>query len=518
MNFTMFICINSRAADNRFVVPYNPYLLLKLNCHINLEICSTIKCIKYLYKYVFKGPDMATIKLTTSSDQGETRQEIEYDEITQYLSARYLCPPEAMWRIYEYKMHNMSHSVNRLAVHLENHQPVYYKKEKEALNRNHTTTLTAWFDLNKNVVTAKQYLYSEIPDHYTWVVNKQQWKKRERTPKSLLNRLYFVSPKQQERFYLRLLLLNVRGAQSFEDLRTHQEITYETFKEAAIARDLVAQDDAWDKCLEEASVFKFPKQLCELFAYILVFQKPINARTLYDKYKENFIDTRIDSFDAEQQCLHTINDILATHKCTLQEFDLPSIQQPINHNTTIQADDNFNEEDMINTLNVNQRKIFDAILEAVEGSTNNKLFYIDGPGGSGKSYFHNILITIMQRKNVQVQAMAWTGIAAILLKGGQTVHSTFQLPLNLNDTTTCGLKVNSKAALAIREKKIIIWDEISMADIHAFNAIDRFLQDLCVNNELFGGKIVIVSGDFRQILPIVPRAKRAEVVKKLCEK
>lgn len=124
----------------------------------------------------------------------------------------------------------------------------------------------------------------------------------------------------------------------------------------------------------------------------------------------------------------------------------------------------------------------------------------------------------MQRKNVQVQAMAWTGIAAILLKGGQTVHSTFQLPLNLNDTTTCGLKVNSKAALAIREKKIIIWDEISMADIHAFNAIDRFLQDLCENNELFGGKIVIVSGDFRQILPIVPRAKRAEVVKKLCEK
>src|SRR5690242_3105274 len=42
--------------DNRWVVPYNPYLALKYNAHINVEICSTVMAVKYLYKYVYKGP------------------------------------------------------------------------------------------------------------------------------------------------------------------------------------------------------------------------------------------------------------------------------------------------------------------------------------------------------------------------------------------------------------------------------------------------------------------------------
>ena len=37
---------NERIADNGFVVPYNPYLLLRLQSHINVEVCCTIKCIK----------------------------------------------------------------------------------------------------------------------------------------------------------------------------------------------------------------------------------------------------------------------------------------------------------------------------------------------------------------------------------------------------------------------------------------------------------------------------------------
>ena len=54
----------NRIADNRYVVPYNPYLILKYNCHLNVEVCSTILCIKYLFKYCYKGHDCAQIKLT----------------------------------------------------------------------------------------------------------------------------------------------------------------------------------------------------------------------------------------------------------------------------------------------------------------------------------------------------------------------------------------------------------------------------------------------------------------------
>ncbi len=51
-----------KLVTNRLIVPYNPGLLLKYNCHINVEVCSTVKSVKYLYKYVYKGGDRAVIE------------------------------------------------------------------------------------------------------------------------------------------------------------------------------------------------------------------------------------------------------------------------------------------------------------------------------------------------------------------------------------------------------------------------------------------------------------------------
>jgi len=64
--------------------------------------------------------------------------------------------------------------------------------------------------------------------------------------------MYFVNPKDIERFYLRLLLLHVSGAQSFNDLKTVNDLVYSTFLEAAKARNLIITDNEWDKCLNEA--------------------------------------------------------------------------------------------------------------------------------------------------------------------------------------------------------------------------------------------------------------------------
>ncbi|CAK8561548.1 unnamed protein product [Lathyrus sativus] len=77
-----------RSIDNRWVVPYNPWLLLKYDCHINVEICSSIKSIKYLYKYVYKGPDHAAMEVHKGSYM---------DEVQQYVDARWICAPEALW-------------------------------------------------------------------------------------------------------------------------------------------------------------------------------------------------------------------------------------------------------------------------------------------------------------------------------------------------------------------------------------------------------------------------------------
>lgn len=80
--------VRGASLDNRYVVPYNPYLLAKFNCHINVEVCTSVKSVKYIYKYVYKGYDSATIRL--SSDENHANENLQVDEITNFLNGRYV--------------------------------------------------------------------------------------------------------------------------------------------------------------------------------------------------------------------------------------------------------------------------------------------------------------------------------------------------------------------------------------------------------------------------------------------
>ena len=101
--------------DNRNVVPYCPWLTKKFNAHINVEACTSLKSVKYLYKYIYKGHDCANIQID---------EVINHDEIKTYLDARYVSSPEAVWRIFQFPMHAQSHSINRLHGHLPHYQHV----------------------------------------------------------------------------------------------------------------------------------------------------------------------------------------------------------------------------------------------------------------------------------------------------------------------------------------------------------------------------------------------------------
>ena len=80
--------------DDTWVVPYNPYLLYKYNAHINLEICNSVSAVKYLYKYVYKGHDKASValvQLRSHHDNTETEnQPLVIDEIQKYVDSRYV--------------------------------------------------------------------------------------------------------------------------------------------------------------------------------------------------------------------------------------------------------------------------------------------------------------------------------------------------------------------------------------------------------------------------------------------
>ena len=77
--------------DNRYVVPYNPQLLLRYNCHINVEVVTTIKAIKYMYKYVYKGHDVCMIELKQRAGQSQEQalEELRRDEPKYFTHCRY---------------------------------------------------------------------------------------------------------------------------------------------------------------------------------------------------------------------------------------------------------------------------------------------------------------------------------------------------------------------------------------------------------------------------------------------
>ena len=195
------------------------------------------------------------IKLRTKNE-GSGQQGYVWDDVTSYLDARYVSPPEAMWRILGSEMSFRSHNVVRLTVHLPKEQPVYFRSGNEEAAflaaATKETTLTAWFKLNQSDPAAHIYFYRDIPLHYVFNEKNKIWTPRKRFF-NVIGRVYSVSPRDIEKFCLRLLLNNVKGATGFDYLLTVQGVRYETFKEAAASLGLLRDDSVWEKTMQEAS-------------------------------------------------------------------------------------------------------------------------------------------------------------------------------------------------------------------------------------------------------------------------
>ncbi|XP_058754699.1 uncharacterized protein LOC131627853 [Vicia villosa] len=112
--------------------------------------------------------------------------------------------------------------------------------------------------------------------------------------------------------------------------------------------------------------------------------------------------------------------------------------------------------------------------------------------------------------------VATSGIASLLLPSGRTAHSRFKIPVPTLDNSTCNITYLEDSADLLREEKLIIWDEAPMANKWCFKALDKTLKDLMSSygnsDKVFGGKVVVFGGDFRQILSVIPRGIRSDVV------
>ncbi|XP_076057196.1 uncharacterized protein LOC143034731 [Oratosquilla oratoria] len=212
-----------------------------------------------------------------------------------------------------------------------------------------------------------------------------------------------------------------------------------------------------------------------MFAMMCMFNEPIKALQLWNENKKFMIEDlllRHDNATAENVALHFANNILKENCMNCIKVGLPEPvgEPPRNEN---------NEENLVvnaNLLNAEQRDVFNCIVHAAEAivrgeEPNNRLFYLDAPGGSGKTFLFNMMHGYLVSNNLTVCTSAWTGIAATLLKNGKTLHSIFKLLVPLSERSVCNVAPNSEQATILRQIKVFIIDE---AIVNSFQCIGRY--------------------------------------------
>ncbi|KAE9002551.1 hypothetical protein PR001_g18217 [Phytophthora rubi] len=423
------------ATINQWVVPYNPYLSQKYNCHINVEVCTALTAVKYLYKYVYKGSDKAVITIETVNGESH-RGTIEPNEILRYLNARYISPVEACMRLLDFSVQGKTHSIVQLTIHLENEQLVTFRSSDnpdQVLTRGRHTMLTRFFELCASEAPenqeAKAMVYQDIPKKFRWDA-KPKKRVRRKQFQAAIGRMVHVSPRDMNKFYMRVLLCRRKGPQSFEQLRTVDGVTYETGR---CAQEAVRTPTAFRDHYRIFQVSEI-RQLWDQFYDDLSQDYAYTYRALQGQEKEDLIQFKT---------LKSLHDLLQINGYAVADFDdLPQLHQypalvvdSLLRNSLLRRElEGYDQSilqsivDQENQLNDGQRAIYDEILQAVDGTAvGEKLFIIDGPGGTGKSTLLRHILAKVRLSGKIAIAVASSGIASLLLMGAFNVQNTSQV-------------------------------------------------------------------------------------------
>ncbi|KAI2514302.1 helicase [Fragilaria crotonensis] len=527
------VTVRGAELDNRWVVPYNCYLTKKYDCHINVEVCNSVQAVKYLYKYVYKGHDRAAVQVGDNTDE---------DEINLYLQGRYVSASEACWRLFSFRLHTEKPNVMRLMYHLPNQQSVVFQEDEtvdQVLARGAPhIQLLAWFELNQNDQYACQFLYHDIPQHYRWDNAGKCWVRRSPNHQQkfpTVSRLYSASPSSGERYFLRRMLTVVKGATSFQALRTVDGELCPTFQDACRTLGLLDDDTEWHRAMQEATQIVSACRLRRLFAIILFNCDVSDPRSLYQSYwaamSEDFAhhhpgfteqllqDFLVRELDALLGMMysHSVFEWVPSLRTLLLEHATP-VDNSINHWLQLQlsssSSDIQQQLDRFPLLNAQQHAIFDAVLASVNSGTQiqQNVFFVDGPAGSGKTELFRMILAKVRSEGHVALATAISGIAATNFAPlGRTLHYISGLPIQLYETSMCNLSKDKAEVLKVA--KLLIIDEITMLKGVGLDVLSQSLCDLleCADAP-FGGLVVIMGGDFRQVLPVLSHAGRATIV------
>ncbi|CAK0808237.1 unnamed protein product, partial [Prorocentrum cordatum] len=395
---------------------------------------------------------------------------------------------------------------------------IYFQdgSEAAAVAAGSETTLTAWFRLNAEppdgfTPPARSLHYAEVPQFFSWNRSRKLW---QRSFSDLATVVH--SDGNRQTFYQR---------RWNDDTSTWENSDVPDYRRACEEQGFANSSDEYARCMEEAARLRSAPALRRLFAMLLLHCELASPVTLWQRFANDLCEDfqrHLSETDSENAALLHVQEALSQAGKTLTDFGLPTPTdhdvaglQPrdVRRETAYDAEEEWTSaRSHRSMMNDAQAIVFDQVADAVIGARPLAVF-IDGPGGTGKTFVYKAILHHVRGMGEIALPCAWSGIAAVLLPGGRTCHSRFGLPVPLPlDDVASNIGFQTSRAEILRRARVILWGEAPMAPRGALQCVDALLRDVTQTDAPFGGKVVILGGDFRQVLPVIPRVAREDLV------
>ncbi|XP_074309757.1 uncharacterized protein LOC141644184 [Silene latifolia] len=333
--------------------------------------------VKYLYEYIYKGHDRVSFTVEDGIEQRD------YDEISAFQSARWISPPEAVWRIFRFCVNEIHPNVVPFQVHLQNMQTVLFRPYERLENiadddSRKRTMLTTFFERNQTDSYARTLLYQQFPEQYVWLGQKDEKIWLPRIKGFSVGRLVYTNPTE------------------------------------ALSEDY------------KLAFPESPSKVLNLTLRSICFIIESMGNSLNDF---NFGGLRLLEDEAVDMRRSKEFEEQLSIPITLEELNdtciLYSLYKPIMVATAVSLN-------VINLLNVEQKRAYEIIYNRVM-EKRPSAFFVDGPGGTGKTFLYSSLLAQLRKKGFISLEVASSGIAASNISGGRTANSLFKIPLDLEE-------------------------------------------------------------------------------------
>ncbi|RZB57750.1 hypothetical protein D0Y65_046418 [Glycine soja] len=210
---------------------------------------------RYMDQLYFDGYDRVTAVVIHDANGTLENAISQNDEIKEYVDCRYISPCEATYRIFGFPIHARKPVVERLHFHLPGQHSVFYEDDDDIDDILSKPSISdskflAWMNSNKCFSEGRNLTYSQFVSKFVYNQKARSWNLRKKG--NTIGRLIWVPPTIGELFYLRMMLTTCKGATSFEDITTIENVIYPTYREACFVMGFLQDVREFVEAIKEA--------------------------------------------------------------------------------------------------------------------------------------------------------------------------------------------------------------------------------------------------------------------------